>query len=524
MGLPSGTAAGVSISAGMLKNCRVQWNTATNGSGGGVFATGAGSVITNCEIVSNQALWANSPDAGGGGVKLASAASLVNSRILYNNSPIYWTGGGGVNAGGGSLVANCHIISNKLGAQYAPGTAWGGGGVWAAGANAVILRNCLVMGNGGGNQDRGGGVGTMSGSADIQNCTVLRNVGSGIGTDRASTYRVVNTISYYNSGVDMTSVGGTLNASNCILGSTNTITGGSDNSTEPPAFRQWAGGDYRLAPWSYGVDAGLVLGWMSAASDLAGEPRLSPNNLVDIGAYETTAGGPPTVYYVAREGQTPVPPYTNGWAAAASNLADAVGVVSDGATILVSIGWYPQGGELTVGYFTLRSCKDGAADPAGTVLAGGYPAVSNRCMTLNHVKARVEGFTITNFYAPTNGGGGVYMTAGTLANCRITGNTATKHPEEVKAFLAWLATPEGAQTTADYLPAGFFPMINAPITFQNERVTDILALNQGKTLDARFIWPKMMDYYTPMVEQLNAICRGETTPAAAADVLAALQA
>ena len=105
----------------------------------------------------------------------------------------------------------------------------------------------------------------------------------------------------------------------------------------------------------------------------------------------------------------------------------------------------------------------------------------------------------------------------------ITGNNATKHPEEVKAFLAWLATPEGAQITADYLPAGFFPMINAPITFQNERVTDILALNQGKTLDARFIWPKMMDYYTPMVEQLNAICRGETTPQAAADALAALQ-
>jgi raffinose/stachyose/melibiose transport system substrate-binding protein len=67
-------------------------------------------------------------------------------------------------------------------------------------------------------------------------------------------------------------------------------------------------------------------------------------------------------------------------------------------------------------------------------------------------------------------------------------------------------------------------MINAPITFQNARVTDILALNQGKTLDARFIWPKLMDYYTPMVEQLNAICRGETTPQAAADALAALEA
>ena len=106
----------------------------------------------------------------------------------------------------------------------------------------------------------------------------------------------------------------------------------------------------------------------------------------------------------------------------------------------------------------------------------------------------------------------------------ITGNKATQHPEEVKAFLAWLATPEGAQITADYLPAGFFPMINAPITFQNERVTEILSLNQGKTLDARFVWPKLMDYYTPMVEQLNAICRGETTPQAAADALAAFAA
>lgn len=104
----------------------------------------------------------------------------------------------------------------------------------------------------------------------------------------------------------------------------------------------------------------------------------------------------------------------------------------------------------------------------------------------------------------------------------IAGNPATKYPEEVKAFLAWLATPEGAQVTADYLPAGYFPMINAPITFQNEKVNEMLALNEGKNLDARFIWAKMMDLYTPMVEQLNAIWRGETTPDAAADAIAAL--
>jgi raffinose/stachyose/melibiose transport system substrate-binding protein len=104
----------------------------------------------------------------------------------------------------------------------------------------------------------------------------------------------------------------------------------------------------------------------------------------------------------------------------------------------------------------------------------------------------------------------------------IAGNAATAYPEEVKAFLAWIATPEGAQVAADYLPAGFFPMINAPITFKNERMTDILSLNEGKITDARFIWPSLMALYDPMLEQLNALTRGETTPQAAADAVAAL--
>lgn len=106
----------------------------------------------------------------------------------------------------------------------------------------------------------------------------------------------------------------------------------------------------------------------------------------------------------------------------------------------------------------------------------------------------------------------------------ITGNNATKHPEEVKAFLAWLATPEGTQITSDYLPLGFFPMINAPITFADPAVTEILALNEGKVLDARFVWAKLLGMYTPMVEQLNALSKGETTPEAAAEVFAAEQA
>jgi len=106
----------------------------------------------------------------------------------------------------------------------------------------------------------------------------------------------------------------------------------------------------------------------------------------------------------------------------------------------------------------------------------------------------------------------------------IAGNTATQYPDEVNAFLAWIATPEGAQIVADYLPAGFFPMIDAPITLKNERLTEILALNEGKELDARFVWPKLMALYNPMLEQLNALARGETTPQEAADAVAAAAA
>lgn len=105
----------------------------------------------------------------------------------------------------------------------------------------------------------------------------------------------------------------------------------------------------------------------------------------------------------------------------------------------------------------------------------------------------------------------------------MAGNTATKHPEEVKDFLAWFASAEGAQEAANLLPGGFYPMINLPLTLSGEMAQSILALNEGKELDFRFIWKDFMDMYTIMVDNLNAIARGETTPEAAAEAFAAAQ-
>ena len=104
----------------------------------------------------------------------------------------------------------------------------------------------------------------------------------------------------------------------------------------------------------------------------------------------------------------------------------------------------------------------------------------------------------------------------------IAGNAASEHPEEVAAFLEWLASPEGAKIAAEVIPAGFLPMINADVAPEGGIVAQMNAQGEGKNADMRFIWAAMMDLYTPMVEQLNAICRGETTPQEAADAIAAL--
>lgn len=75
--------------------------------------------------------------------------------------------------------------------------------------------------------------------------------------------------------------------------------------------------------------------------------------------------------------------------------------------------------------------------PESTILAGGYPATTNRVLTITG-EAWVSGFTISNGYAygeaPTNYGGGIFMTTngagrgGLVSECRIVKNQARLAP------------------------------------------------------------------------------------------------
>jgi raffinose/stachyose/melibiose transport system substrate-binding protein len=101
----------------------------------------------------------------------------------------------------------------------------------------------------------------------------------------------------------------------------------------------------------------------------------------------------------------------------------------------------------------------------------------------------------------------------------ITYNVRSRHVQECREFLTWLASREGATIASAALPLGFFPMINFPIRLTNAQANECLALNTGKETDARFVWPKLMDLYAPMNQAVIQVLKGQMTPRQAADAM-----
>lgn len=102
----------------------------------------------------------------------------------------------------------------------------------------------------------------------------------------------------------------------------------------------------------------------------------------------------------------------------------------------------------------------------------------------------------------------------------ITYNAATEYPEECKAFLAWLCTEEGVNAAAA-LPAGFYPMANLPVTFEDAHASEFLGLSEGKETDVCFVRPKLMDLYSPMNRAVIQVLKGAMTAQEAGDTMVA---
>lgn len=123
-------------------------------------------------------------------------------------------------------------------------------------------------------------------------------------------------------------------------------------------------------------------------------------------------------------GGSNVPPYAT-WPTAATNLCDAVDFAVDGDVVLISNGWYTLGKEVVLSNAVVVRSDSGSA--VGTIIDGGFPYVTNRCFTLNHPLALLQGLTITNgaalipFESDRHFGGGVWCREGTVRQSRIVG-------------------------------------------------------------------------------------------------------
>ncbi|MFH1476374.1 MAG: right-handed parallel beta-helix repeat-containing protein [Verrucomicrobiota bacterium] len=137
------------------------------------------------------------------------------------------------------------------------------------------------------------------------------------------------------------------------------------------------------------------------------------------------AGFAQTTNYVVEPGKetgAPVSPYTS-WGTAATSIYDAVNAANEGLAnvVVISNGHYVLTGRIEVtNAFRIRSWNNGVIDRANTIVDGNK---SVRCFWVSNSAAVIEGLTITNGFGSP--GAGVYMNAGTITNCIISGNLAS---------------------------------------------------------------------------------------------------
>ncbi|TET32723.1 MAG: PKD domain-containing protein [Planctomycetota bacterium] len=165
-------------------NCRITSNILSNpsgtASGGGVYCTGAGSVVTfnACYISINQA---NTPGAGfysvlGGGIYISAGLDVSINRSIVSGNRASGLGepyGGGIYVGGSSLtVETCEISFNNA---YTP-MDWAvrGGGFYCEDSNPQLTNSAIVanVAFAGDYRAYGGGIYGSNCNASITNCVI----------------------------------------------------------------------------------------------------------------------------------------------------------------------------------------------------------------------------------------------------------------------------------------------------------------------------------------------------------------
>lgn len=441
---------GVQLLAGTVRDCWIHGNEATS-SGGGVELYGTSRVqdcliedntagqwgggalandqsrIERCRIIGNQAL------DFGGGVQMDDTSEIFNSYVADNQS---WGGGGAELRG---TARNCTFVRNL---------AFGdGGGLYLSVSSARAI-NCIVCGNEAGLGENYFIPENAAGASITWCCTTPDpgTIGNIAGPPRLLGVRDphlaadspcinagnTNEVDAGETDIDdeermddgqvdigcdevvATNLTGTLTVA--ILGSTHVVAGAAD-----PLLADIAGKSIGSV-WQVATNGGTLWAANAMEVDPAWDVPGSYPVLLTASNLDQTVAASVTVHvvagftnYVALDGGH-VSPFTN-WTDAATNIQAAVDACYVGGVVMVQTGTFRNGSVIRI----LRGVTvSGVGDRADTVIDGEdvYPG-----FYLDEADARLESLTVTRGRSLTYGG--VYLLAGTVSNCLITGNTGS---------------------------------------------------------------------------------------------------
>lgn len=444
-GITNGTAAvrcawltnGAMLSGFTLTSgaTRTSGDTTNLLSGGGVWCASAGAVVSNCFIFTNVANW------NGGGVF---QGTIDNCLVISNKVN---------NAGGGAYQAI--INSSFLGNNY---------GSIGGGAFGGVLNNATITSN------------YQSGlySSTATNCVAFYNSGANYVSSTLSYCcttplpsgpgNFTNPPQFLADGFHLSST------SPCRTVGTNTATGtdidgqtwssppsvGCDDWQPQPVIIVQPRIQLLAGQAGFGINV-LVAGqdpftcyWTKDGTPLENNGHygsahttsliVDPLTVQDAGAYQvivsnsfgmaTSTVAQVALHFVNAAGTSPTPPYLN-WAAAATNIQDAIAAANAGEFVLVTNGIYNSGGEVIFGDLTNRVALDkplsvrGVNGPYVTIIQGSFTTNGPgglRCAWLTN-GAVLSGFTLTGG-ATRNTGDSVSAQSGGAVWCASSNSRA----------------------------------------------------------------------------------------------------
>ena len=247
-----GRGAGVKVVGGALLNSEIVDCTmdAYTGIGGGCAVVGKTAVVSNCIIRSCRAhCGTREPASHGGAGVYANNGLMTHCRIL-----------------------DCCETTNKYGTGVAVRSVNG-----TLDTSNFVLRNCLIAGC----RSCSAPAVVLTGGT-MENCTMTDNaLPDGVAAVSCTGGGRVRNCVIWNGGADVEATDGSVSYS-CYANATE---GENGNTAASPLFRGLLEGEYKISSKAKAFRAGEVRPWMTEATDLLGNPRLT-NGEVDMGCYQ----------------------------------------------------------------------------------------------------------------------------------------------------------------------------------------------------------------------------------------------